>query len=422
MRFHSITLTFVLLTVAACQTVPEVACVAVVADREVLPKNTYSTDIAGQVSGVAFREVLPKPGIVFVNVSTRDASAEELYGVCRQSGQKPKPIVGVRAPSGYGLDDRFQSVGIQVMRMGSGCLGGDAAQCRAIVETLHDWARADAGIVESVIRSQLSDDTLTVNLRVVRPFIGAYSVARARGFGDETSDAEIHAWMRRVLNHASRLQRDKGVYRSPDGAIARWAASNHPAASAAAWMAYGAQWNDPEALQHGLDQWFITLGSMRSDGSLPIETRRGASAIFYQGRTMSALASIAVMAEMQGIDLWAKSPEPDKTFHRAASFMLEALVDKEVVFPYARDNDIPGPDKDWRNQYLGGLSNTLGWVLPYMNRFPGRENSARILGADGAEGWATASLASFLRKRSAVGEWLGVDGVCFFCRSCLAGH
>ena len=42
---------------------------------------------------------------------------------------------------------------------------------------------------------------------------------------------------------------------------------------------------------------------MRRAGSLPLETRRGARALSYTGRTLGALMQIAEPAAVQGIDL-----------------------------------------------------------------------------------------------------------------------
>ena len=48
----------------------------------------------------------------------------------------------------------------------------------------------------------------------------------------------------------------------------------------------------------------LQLNIKEKDGSLPIEVRRGGRAMFYQGRAMTALAVIAIIAENQGYNIW----------------------------------------------------------------------------------------------------------------------
>ena len=88
--------------------------------------------------------------------------------------------------------------------------------------------------------------------------------------------------------------------------------------------------------------------------------------------------SIAEMARVQGVDLYAMGPSPDKTIHEAVDFMVAALERNERIHRYAKENYFPGPSKDWRQQYLGSLGSTLGWVIPYTARFPDHPNTIRI--------------------------------------------
>ena len=220
-----------------------------------------------------------------------------------------------------------------MIHMGASCLSGSVSQCQSIIEMMEKWAKANAAQVKSSggDNPKYWNDTLTVNLRVVRPFLGAYSIAKATVNPPTETDELIREWMKRTVKRASHLMRNGVRYKRGGAAGRPKAAHNHAAASAAAWMAYGAMWGDKTAFENGLEQWFITIGSMRKDGSFPIETRRGARALFYTGRTLSVLMSIAEMAKTQGIDLYAYSPTEDKTIHRAVQFMLDALEDNELV-------------------------------------------------------------------------------------------
>lgn len=344
------------------------------------------------------------PGKVLVDHSLRREQANNLDQLCNSRGSPVDPITEVEGPSGYGLDTRYELARSAMINMGTGCLSGSVSQCKSIIEMMTNWALANAAQVKSFGNKDDSvywNDTLTVNLRVVRPFLGAYSIAKATINPTTETDALIREWMKRTVKRASHLMRNEGKYNRGGAKGRPKAAHNHAAASAAAWMAYGAMWGDQTAFKYGLDQWFITLGSMRGDGSFPIETRRGARALFYTGRILSVLMSIAEMAKTQEIDLYAHSPTEEKTIHRAVQFMLDALENNELVIKYASENYWPGPYKDYHNQDLGGSGSTFGWIYPYVSRFPNHPNSARIRKLPY---WGL----------SLCGEWIGTCSKCLY--------
>ncbi|MEQ8710491.1 MAG: alginate lyase family protein [Rhodospirillales bacterium] len=373
-------------------------------------------DIPEPVPEALQTPTISMPGSVFIPAAFVRENKDLLAARCLRSALPEDPITSVQAPAGYGLDDRYIKASGAIIKMGTGCLGNNDQQCRSVVAMTASWADANASIVNRTATDdgQFWNDTLTVNLYVARPFIGAYSIARARGFSDDAVDLRIMTWMHHLLTRASHMMRDGSFYREAGMNRAPKAAHNHAAASAAAWMAFGAQWNNADAFRHGIEQWFITLRTMREDGSMPIETRRGARAVFYQGRILNALASIAVMADVQGIDLWSQSPGGSSTIHNAVRFMLKAVDDPSVVFPYARENVAPGPDKNWENPYLGSPDGALAWMIPYMHRFPDHPNTAAILNAGQRKGWQTRMITVALNRTSLGTDWLGFDAACRF--------
>ena len=144
-------------------------------------------------------------------------------------------------------------------------------------------------------------------------------------------------------------------------------------------MSYGVWANKPKFFKTGIDQWFITLKSMRKDGSLPIETRRGARALFYHGRTITGMLQLAERAAVQGIDLYERAPSPKKSIHNAVAFFINSIEQPDLVLKYARANLYPGPSKNWKIQDLGRLGTTMSWIAPYVNRFPNHPNSLRLM-------------------------------------------
>ena len=298
-----------------------------------------------------------------------------------------------------------------MMELGAACLRFEGQSCRTIVDTMVQWAAADAGKMDSCCDTGLFwEESIATNLDLVRPFIGAYAIASATVPVSAADDARIRDWMWKILGRSKNLLR--GVRRSGHN----YAAHNHAIASAAARMAYGAMWDDADAFGDGLDQWFITLGDMRADGSFPIETRRGQKAMFYTGRVLSGLMSIAEMARAQGTDLYSRAPSQDKTIHKAVGFMVAALDRNEVIYPYAKENIYPGSSRNWRVQHLGSLGSTLGWMIPYTARFPGHPNTIRLeaLRTDD-EADNGGSVDFVLRSGTAVkGHWTGARSDCLY--------
>ena len=116
----------------------------------------------------------------------------------------------------------------------------------------------------------------------------------------------------------------------------------------------------------------------RKDGSMPIETRRGGRAMFYQARAMNALAVIAILAENQGYDVW-NYEHKGKNYHNIVKFFIDFTENNEIVFKYAKSMKHPGPAKNYKKQDLNSRSSSnWGWLYAYVSRFPDHENVQRL--------------------------------------------
>ena len=260
-----------------------------------------------------------------------------------------------------------------MMELAVACLKSAGTPCQTIVDSMVAWAKAGAAINRTHKEADSCfEAALGVNLDMARPFIGAYAIARGTVPVARKHDKAIQKWTKKVLRRSKDLMRGR-IVRGRN-----YAAHNGAVASAGALMAYGAMWDDARSFRHGIDQWHITLGNMRDDGSFPIEARRGARALMYAGRILSGLMGIAEMARVQGIDLYAQSPSEGQTIHKAVAFMVAAMDRNELIYPYAKENFYSGPNKDWRQQELRNLGSTVGWVVPYTVRFPDHPNTKRI--------------------------------------------
>jgi poly(beta-D-mannuronate) lyase len=65
-------------------------------------------------------------------------------------------------------------------------------------------------------------------------------------------------------------------------------------------MAWGALAGDDAYFREGPAAFDMALADMRPDGSLPLETRRGSRALWYQRHAIASLVAIAEMGAVQG--------------------------------------------------------------------------------------------------------------------------
>ena len=375
--------------------------------------------------GLSVRTKIPtpeitKPGAVAVDVPTRRNQLSQLAATHLCPNFLPfgnAPLYdSVSAPMGYGLDERFYSVSARFRTLGAACLGGTKEACESIYDYALDWAQNSGLGGPKGGFEMFWNNTLTANMRLLSPMLAALGVAEQVSPLSTHDRDVLDRWLKKKIDEYEHGMRGEGRYKGGnDGTRALKAAHNHAVQSSIVAMSYGAWSNDKKYFKTGLRQWFITLKSMRKDGSLPIETRRGARALFYHGRTLSALVQLAERAAVQGIDLYNSAPKKNKTIHQAVAFFINAIEEPELVLKYAKTNKAPGPSKNYKVQDLGGLGSTMGWIAPYISRFPDHPNSLRLRTMhSNPKNNLMRSLDSAVRTNGFSAEWIGVDARCFY--------
>lgn len=282
----------------------------------------------------------------------------------------------VAAAAGFGADD------LPARRIAANLLAG--------------WAEAGAlaGIVPVSANERYALD------RVLLPMIVAFWL-----LGEEMPPPRREAvagWLGGLV-----AARDTDI---ADGRIETSERNNHHYLRASVDMAWGALTGDATRFAAGPAAFRLALRDMRSDGSLPLETRRGARALWYQRHAIASLVAIAEMAAVQGIDLYGLSPD-GRSLHRAIGFLLDGIAEPERVWRYASANEKPGPEADWRRQDLGFLEprghgrHYMAWVEPYLARFPDRPESRRLRALLGGPDPAV---------RPLIDDYSGGNTTCFF--------
>ena len=320
---------------------------------------------------------IQRPEIIFAIPKNLDRCQTKLY--VDPELNFIKPLLKVKAPSGYGLDDRYDYALSRFSNFSFPCSGGNIEACKHVKNTILNWAKTNAAkrTGPSDHEGRHWNDTLTVNLYIASPMLAAYSFAKQVINVPEKEDKIIKEWFKRVVKKNKHLLYSQTYdYGGARGTPRR--AHNHALSSAVAHMELGILLNDNKLFRKAFKNYEAAIKYQRKDGSLPIEVRRGGRAMFYQGRAMNALAVIAIIAEHQGYNIW-ELDFKGKNYHNLVKFFIDFTENNELVFKYAKENRWPGPATNYKVQDLRSDSGSnWGWLYAYVSRFPDHENVKRL--------------------------------------------
>ena len=337
----------------------------------------FSTNSYAEFKKIKKKASVNRPEIIFPIPKNIKNCQTKLY--VNPELNKVEPLLKVKAPSGYGLDDRYNYALDRFSNFSFPCGGGDKESCENVKNVILNWAKSNAAkrTGPSDEEGRHWNDTLTVNLWVASPMMAAYSFAKQAIDIPEAEDKIIKKWFKKIVKKNKHLMYTKTYdYGGARGTPKR--AHNHALSSAVAHMELGVLLNDNKLFRKAFLNYEAAIKHQRKDGSLPIEVRRGGRAMFYQGRAMTALAVIAIIAENQGYNIWDLDFE-GKNYHNMVKFFIDFTENNEIVFKYSKENRWPGPAKNYKVQDL--KSNTgshWGWLYAYASRFPDHKNIQRL--------------------------------------------
>ena len=337
----------------------------------------FTSNSSANFKEIKKKAVVNKPEIIFPIPKNLKNCQTKLY--VSPELNKIEPILKVKAPIGYGLDDRYDYALSRFTNFTFPCSGGNIEACEHVKNTILSWAKADAAkrIGPSDHEGRHWNDTLTVNLYVASPMLAAYSFAKQVISIPQEDDRIIKDWFKKIVKKNKHLLYGKTYdYGGASGTPKR--AHNHALSSAVAHMQLGILIDSDKEFKKAFRNYESAIRYQRKDGSLPIEVRRGGRAMFYQGRAMNALAVIAIIAEHQGYNIW-ELDFKGKNYHNLVKFFIDFTENNELVFKYAKENRSPGPAKNYKVQDLKSNSGSnWGWLYAYASRFPDHENIQRL--------------------------------------------
>ncbi len=356
--------------------------------------------LAATVAATPAAAVSP-PGIVYFDPASRTAelarpdravAREACLAIPRDPAWADLPPLAALEPTeGYGSDNRSAPFAWAVMVLGGRALGGDEAARADLVRLLTRWAEADA-----LAATPTGHDPAYALKRTLLPTIVAYAIVRP-GLPDGER-RRIDDWLGGLVPR---------VDARFDGDVDH---NNHRYLADSVLMAWGALVGDDALYRQGLERYRSALADARDDGSLPLEARRGARALWYTRHALTSLVVMAEIARAHGDDLYGVSVG-GRSFDLVLSFLTSGLASPLLVETYAAANVIPGPSDDFRTQDLGFLAerahgrNYMAFVEA-IRLLPPRTAPRRLIG----QRFDTRTAA----ERPLIDDYVGGNATCFW--------
>ena len=316
---------------------------------------------------------LPNPGYLIIDVNKRNERLRGDYNLassaCSPFGSgislyfaSKKPVSKVTTWSGRkgyisSNEDWYSPISLSLVQQQGQCVAGDVQACREIVKFLKVYATTNSLKPGFGRRYQAWEDTSWIVNDLLKKMIFSYAVAVKLVDVAILDEMLIVDWLKRRV--------DQFHYIKPSGkrpgSLYYREASNHAATHMMPAMALGALIGDRAMFESALPTYATILRSMRKDGSLPLETRRGARALHYSHMQIGHLLSMAAMAKAQSITALGKNSNGG-TVQRAVKFVLDATENFDRVASYARANH-GSPSKDYNIPYMAPWH--YGWLAAY---------------------------------------------------------
>ncbi len=303
-----------------------------------------------------------------------------------------KPIAGLQATEGYGSDNQAEDFSWAVMVLSGRAVGGDRTARSALSDLMLRWAEANA-----FSQTEEVNDAYYALKRQLLPLTIAYSIVQP-SLSPADSD-KLRNWIDPLVRRIDKIF---------DGDVDH---NNHRVLADSVLAVWGSVIADDALLQKGLSRYDTVLSETRPDGTLALEARRGARALWYQRQTLSSLTILAETARGAGIDLYGRTSSEGRSLATLIGALMNGLTAPAVVFVYSSENHIPGPEKNFLNPDLGFLT-TRGHGRHYMAW-------TEAVVANGGKGLAYQRLAGLFRRdiveqRPLIDEFAGGNATCFW--------
>ena len=249
-------------------------------------------------------------------------------------------IKGLTTTEGYGTDRSGNQYAWAVMVLSGRALAGDKRAEEMLKTFLLKWADASA-----FSETEKIHDAYYALKRLMLPTVVAYSIIRD-GLSDDEKQKLI-VWIDPLVRRTDQIFEGSVDY------------NNHRYLADSVLMAWGSLTGDQELYQKGLDRFRVILDDARADGSLPLETRRGARALWYMRQSLTSMTVMAEIAAGGQDDLFdaTASDGKKKSMWTVLSYWMNGMTNPILVNAYSAENYIPGPEQDFMKPDFGFLEN-----------------------------------------------------------------
>ncbi len=250
-------------------------------------------------------------------------------------------IKGLATTQGYGTDRSGNQYAWAVMVLSGRALAGDKSAEDMLKAFLLKWANAGA-----FSQTEKVHDAYYALKRLMLPTIVAFSIIRD-GLSDDEKQTLL-TWIDPLVRRADQMFEGSVDY------------NNHRYLADSVLMAWGSLTGDQQLYQKGLDRFRVILNDARADGSLPLETRRGARALWYMRQSLTSMTVMAEVAAGGHDDLFDATSAADgktKSMWTILSYWMNGMTNPILVNVYSAENYIPGPEHDFMKPDFGFLEN-----------------------------------------------------------------
>jgi poly(beta-D-mannuronate) lyase len=323
---------------------------------------------------------LPHPGLLITDLVARKAAiaAEPPLGfscaipvgigIRPDWAPTPDTVYPIDSPKGFieGKDDWYSEINEGLTEAQGKCIAGKAEFCTATITMAKTWAEADALKPGARRNTRGETDVYWISNILLRNLVFAYDVAQTFETVDPATHALILDWLKRRIDDYHYIQRSEGK----PGDVMYWPASNHALTRMMPAAIFGALVGDRSMMEPAFERWRIVLSSMRKDGSLPTETRRGARWFHYSSLQIGQLLTVQQLAKAQGIEL--VPTDPEDSIPHALSFVVAALGDFSIATKYAKANQGGGESNDYSIPFMRKFH--FGFLPAYLTLYGEDEN------------------------------------------------
>lgn len=330
----------------------------------------------------ARRAVLQRPEYSAAREACLAGAVEDLPAI-------PDPLPALGATEAYGSDQSAEDYSWPVMVLAGRSLAGADDATLTLIDALASWA--EGGALEQTATDY---DPFYAMKRMLLPTMVAFRIV-ADDMTAQQRDT-VRTWIDGLVRR---------VDTTFDGDVDY---NNHRYLADLVLMTWGSITRDDVLLAKGAARFSIAMEQARPDGSLPLEARRGARAMWYTNMAVGELMLMLRVAQLNGIELPA---EQDGNLDSILGYLADALTTPALILAYAAENYIPGPTSDYRAQDAG-FTETRGhgrhymaWIESLALPEPSGPAAARI------RTYATTHLAGL---RPLIDEYAGGNATCFW--------